>query len=109
MTVTTCGEEGLKEVRFDGFDLIVSDYRMPGGLSGVELLERVRARGETAHVPFLMVTTDPAPSLRRRLDEISAASGGRAEILGKGEGLSALREATLRLLRAEGESPLEVG
>lgn len=36
-------------------DLIVTDYQMPG-LSGVELLSRLRCRDDTCHIPAMLLT-----------------------------------------------------
>jgi two-component system chemotaxis response regulator CheY len=40
----------------DRFDLILSDYNMPGG-SGLDFVKMVRAEPASARVPFIMVTT----------------------------------------------------
>lgn len=99
VTVTTDGAEGLKEVQLDGFDLVVSNYRMPR-MNGIELLEHVWGREKVSHLPFLLVTADPVPALRRKLKEANAALHGRAEIMGKDEGPEALRGAVQRLLQS---------
>lgn len=51
--VVNNGEAALKVVERGGVDLVVSDYQMPG-LSGIELVEAVRASGHD--IPFIMVT-----------------------------------------------------
>ncbi len=38
-------------------DLIISDWNMPGG-TGFDLLKFVRSNGETAKIPFIMLTSD---------------------------------------------------
>ena len=38
-------------------ELIISDWMMPG-ISGLEMLEEIRANPRTAHIPFLMITAE---------------------------------------------------
>lgn len=47
-------EVGLQKIATEHFDVIVADYQMPGGLSGLELLERLRADGSST--PFIVFT-----------------------------------------------------
>ena len=64
------GLEGLKILTQggdDGYNLIISDWNMPD-LSGIELLERLRAAG--IELPFVMMTA------RRDMDSVSAAKRG---------------------------------
>jgi DNA-binding response OmpR family regulator len=49
------GEEGLEKARTENPDLIVLDILMPG-LTGYEVVQRVRADPQTARVPILMLT-----------------------------------------------------
>jgi DNA-binding NtrC family response regulator len=49
-------EEALKMVEQEQFDLIVSDYRLDG-MSGVEFLEKVRAKGN--QTPVLVLSGSP--------------------------------------------------
>ncbi|MDX2274615.1 MAG: response regulator [Hyphomonadaceae bacterium] len=44
-------------------DCVVLDQRLPG-LSGLDLLERLRSRGETA--PALLITSNPVATTRAR-------------------------------------------
>lgn len=46
-------EEALKKLKEERFDVIVSDYKMPG-MSGLELLEELRSNGNA--VPFILFT-----------------------------------------------------
>ncbi|MEA2033359.1 MAG: response regulator [Euryarchaeota archaeon] len=46
-------EEALKRLKEERFDVIVSDYKMPG-MSGLELLEELRCNGN--EVPFILFT-----------------------------------------------------
>jgi DNA-binding response OmpR family regulator len=47
------GEEALAMSRAGGYDLVVSDLRLPG-VSGLELLQALRSQGQGA--PFIMMT-----------------------------------------------------
>ena len=49
-------EEALKMIEQERFDLIVSDYRLDG-MSGVEFLEKVRAKGN--QTPVLVLSGSP--------------------------------------------------
>jgi CheY-like chemotaxis protein len=49
------GETALALVCEHMPDLVVTDYQMPG-LSGVELLSKLRCKEETRHIPALLLT-----------------------------------------------------
>ena len=49
------GEEALRLIDRDVFDLILTDHRMPG-MSGARLVERVRAHPQGGDVPILLVS-----------------------------------------------------
>ena len=64
-------------------DLWVVDYQMPG-LSGAELVERVRARDRRRHAPAVLVTGAPGlvrPSERDAFDAILAKPFAAAQLL----------------------------
>lgn len=50
------GEEADLFVRERLPDLVLLDWMLPGGVSGVELCRRLRAREATAHLPIIMLT-----------------------------------------------------
>jgi CheY-like chemotaxis protein len=47
------GAEGLQQLERGGYDLLLTDFRMPG-MTGIELVERVRVRD--ADLPVIMLT-----------------------------------------------------
>jgi two-component system response regulator FlrC len=53
ITEAACGEEALQRAAAGGFDLAVSDMKMPG-MTGLELLQALRARGDA--IPFVLLT-----------------------------------------------------
>ncbi len=53
---TTDGADALLKAIDDAPDLIISDYAMQG-MSGRQLLEKLRTRPQTAKVPFIMVAS----------------------------------------------------
>ena len=65
------GREALALARAQAPDLILSDVMMPG-MSGDQLLREVRAQGELAGVPFVLLTARADESLRVRLLEAGA-------------------------------------
>ena len=51
------GAAALRILKSQKFDFIISDWNMPN-MNGLELLKEVRADGELAKLPFLMVTAE---------------------------------------------------
>jgi len=54
------GEAGLALISAGAPDLVVTDMTMPG-ISGAELIVRLRADRETAHLPVVAVSAHEAP------------------------------------------------
>lgn len=52
-------EQGLAYIKQAPPDLILLDWMMPG-LSGLDLVKRLRARSETRHIPIIMLTAKVA-------------------------------------------------
>lgn len=50
-----CGADVLRLSECQHFDLIILDWMMPG-MTGIEVLERLRQQPRTANVPVLMLT-----------------------------------------------------
>ncbi len=51
------GQRAWEILQRDGIEFIVSDWTMPN-MNGLELLQKVRASDDHAHLPFLMVTAE---------------------------------------------------
>jgi CheY-like chemotaxis protein len=56
--IASTGEEGLKLFEVTNFDVVVTDYRMPG-MNGVELIGRIRTINANARVILLSGFVDP--------------------------------------------------
>ena len=51
------GKTALQALKKEKYDLILSDWNMPG-MPGIELLKAVRSDDELKDIPFLMVTAE---------------------------------------------------
>jgi len=55
------GKEGCEALEKDSsFDLILCDVNMPN-MNGLDFLDHVRAKAETAETPVVMITTESTP------------------------------------------------
>jgi CheY-like chemotaxis protein len=75
--------EGLERLRSDPYDVLVTDVRMPG-MTGLELVERVRQRDSELSVILLTASAGDLDAARERL---------RCTVLRKPLGLAGLRAA----------------
>jgi len=64
------GAEALAKLRAETFDFVVSDWNMPN-MTGIELLQAIRADARLKHLPVLMVTAEA-----KRENIIMAAQAG---------------------------------
>ncbi len=70
VTEATNGTEGLSAAMEQGpFDLIITDYNMPG-LNGVEMCSKIRQDSRYTQVPILVLTTESSTELRKKGQEI---------------------------------------
>jgi two-component system chemotaxis response regulator CheY len=51
------GAVALKKLQAEKFDFVVTDWNMPN-MSGLELLQAIRADGALKHLPVLLVTAE---------------------------------------------------
>jgi len=62
VTLANSGEEGLKIFGGGQFELTVTDYRMPGGIDGIEVIRRIRTAAPQARVILLSGFVEPLGS-----------------------------------------------
>ena len=65
------GEEGLFTLQEQWVDLLLLDINMPV-MNGEEMLRRLRANPETAHIPFVFLTARAEEDLRVTLKRAGA-------------------------------------
>lgn len=87
--VVTCGEDALEAFASGAYDLVLTDYRMPG-MTGFELAEALRARD--ASVPVAIVTGSVGPR------EIAAIEAARFAVLAKPFGFDDFKDTVARIL-----------
>jgi CheY-like chemotaxis protein len=59
VTLARSGEEGLNHFGTQPFELTVTDFRMPGGIDGIEVIKRIRAQQPQARVILLSGFVEP--------------------------------------------------
>ncbi|MFM2407328.1 MAG: hypothetical protein RL358_70 [Pseudomonadota bacterium] len=64
------GVDALAKLRATEFDFVVSDWNMPN-MTGIELLQHIRADAKLKHLPVLMVTAEA-----KKENIIAAAQAG---------------------------------
>jgi CheY-like chemotaxis protein len=91
------GEEALRRCAAAPPDVVVVDLLMPG-LSGAEVIERLRADPRSASVPIVVITAkDLTPAERRSLADVSEAVLAKAAT-GRANVIHEVREAASRAL-----------
>jgi two-component system sensor histidine kinase and response regulator WspE len=71
VTVAVDGMDGWNQVRAGEFDLLVSDVDMPR-MSGLQLVQAVRADDRLKHLPVIIVSYKERPEDRQRGLEVGA-------------------------------------
>ena len=71
------GEEALEKLSNDQIDLVLLDVMMPG-MSGIEVLEKLRADKKTRLIPVVMVTV-----LKETADRVKALEAGCDDFISK--------------------------
>lgn len=51
------GAVALQKLQTGGFDFVVTDWNMPN-MTGIELLQAIRAHAQLKHLPVLMITAE---------------------------------------------------
>jgi len=101
--VVLCGDAESALVRANDkkpYDVIISDFMLPG-MSGLELIQRLRSNPRTAKVPILMISAHTNYGMEDR-----AKAAGANHFLNKPFTLSQLRSALTGLLASKSESAL---
>jgi CheY-like chemotaxis protein len=101
--VVLCGDAESALVRANDkkpYDVIISDFMLPG-MSGLELIQRLRSNPMTAKVPILMISAHTNYGMEDR-----AKAAGANHFLNKPFTLSQLRSALSGLLASKSESAL---
>ena len=101
--VVLCGDAESALVRANDkkpYDVIICDFMLPG-MSGLELIQRLRANRMTTKVPILMISAHTNYGMEDR-----AKAAGANHFLNKPFTLSQLRSALTGLLASKSESAL---
>jgi CheY-like chemotaxis protein len=73
----TSGEEALRLAADERYELILLDQRMPPGLSGIEVAERLRAAGDTT--PVVLYSAYLSPDVEDRAIELGLRTINKGE------------------------------
>lgn len=84
------GEEALERAESGHYDLILLDQRMPPGMSGIEVAEKLRERGSQVPIVLYSAFLDP------RVEERAGALGLRTVDKGEPDRLMTAVRATLQ-------------
>jgi CheY-like chemotaxis protein len=87
------GEEGLKKIGTDGFDLVFTDIKMPG-MDGLEMAKRIREMNPW--MPIVVVTGYGSQANEAKAEEV-----GVTEFLRKPLTPETIEQVTLKTLRAK--------
>jgi CheY-like chemotaxis protein len=93
LDMAASAEEALAVVARQRPDLILLDVMMPG-MDGYQVVARIKANPDTAHIPVVMLT-----ALDDRNSRSHGLSAGAAAFLTKPVDRTALQETVTRLLR----------
>ena len=67
----TDGDEAYQKIMNTEYDLVLLDYMMPG-MTGIEVIEKVRQHSDKQHLKIMMLTAKSQQSDRERAEEIGA-------------------------------------
>ena len=71
------GEEALERLSGGSYDLVLLDQRMPPGLSGIEVAERLR--GDGAEVPIVLYSAFLDPTVEGRAAALGLRTVDKSE------------------------------
>jgi phosphate regulon transcriptional regulator PhoB len=97
VTTASDGEEALKKIRKDKFDLVVLDLMLPG-IQGVELCRIIRNDPKTANTPIIMLTAKG-----EEVDRVIGLESGADDYMTKPFGSRELIARIKAVLRRTGE------
>ncbi len=75
------GEEALERMRTASYDLVLLDQRMPPGLSGIEVAERMRESDGpmSTQVPIVLYSAFLDPRVEQRAEELGLRTVDKGE------------------------------
>ena len=86
------GTTAWEKLHSEQIDLVISDWNMPQ-MTGLELLQRVRATPNLAQMPFIMVTAEG-----KRENVIAAVQAGVSNYVVKPFNAATLKEKMVRVI-----------
>ncbi len=93
------GEDALKKIRSDSFDLLILDLMLPG-IQGIELCKVLKSDNETAAIPIIMLTAKS-----EELDKVLGLEMGADDYITKPFSPRELVARVNAVLRRTGEKP----
>lgn len=71
VTTANDGQDGVDQFAQDRYDAVITDINMPK-MDGFGVIEHIRAGGDNARVPILVLTTESGPALKERARKAGA-------------------------------------
>lgn len=93
VTVVSSGREALAINNIERFDLVLLDIMMPG-ISGLDVLQKLREKTTTSNIPIIMLTASNDGEHIRKANELYAD-----DFIVKSESLKSIRERVLKVLK----------
>jgi len=95
VAVASDGQKGLDMARQGGYAVIVSDLQMPGAISGLELIRRLRAA--QPQTPIVVVSGYPSPEALGECEKL-----GITDFLTKPFEMTFVRTSIEKILKTKG-------
>ncbi len=93
--------EALAVLATEDFDLVVTDWRMPPGMDGMELANQIRTRLGLSRLPIILMTGDELSPVQKQV----AHEAGITGFLKKPVGLPQLKAAIEAIVGPKPEEP----